>query len=259
MAAHSVAVSSHAWPAPGSQDAMTRFDTTRWSMVLAARGGPVEARAALDGLCRRYRPPVLAYIRRRGYSSENAEDLAQTFFARFLELAYHADADPARGRFRAFLLTALKRFLIDADEASHAAKRGGQVNFKSLDYQPNSGDSLQHLTDSHTPESAFERDWAATVLESAMFRLRHEATDAGKQKLFDHLSEFLLERPDEADYVRVAAELNLRRNTLAVAVHRLRHRLRELVREELAETTAGSSELDAEMRQLRAALNSVMS
>jgi RNA polymerase sigma factor (sigma-70 family) len=253
-----VAVSAHTSPVPGNQDTMTRFDTTRWSMVLRARGGPVEARAALDTLCRRYRPPVLAYVRRRGYSSENAEDLAQTFFARFIELAYHADADPARGRFRAFLLTALKRFLIDADAASHATKRGGQINFKSLDYQANSGDSLQHLADSQTPENAFERDWAATVLESAMFRLRHEATDAGKQKLFDHLSEFLLERPDEADYVRVASELNLRRNTLAVAVHRLRHRLRELVREELAETTADSGELEAEMRQLRAALNNVM-
>ena len=118
--------------APGRPKAMTRFDTTRWSIVLRARGEPAEARAALEALCRTYRPPVLAYVRRRGYSAETAEDLAQTFFARFLEQAYHADADPARGRFRAFLLTALKRFLIDADDEVNALKRGGNIQFVRL-------------------------------------------------------------------------------------------------------------------------------
>jgi len=236
---------------------MTRFDTTRWSIVLRARGEAGDARAALENLCQRYRPPVFAYIRRRGYATETAEDLAQTFFAKFLEHAYHADADPARGRFRAFLLTALKRFLIDADAERHALKRGGEIHFKSLDDELGS-DTLDGLAERQTPEMAFERDWAATVLESAMARLRSEATQAGKQQLFEQLSEFLLERPDETDYLRVAEALNLRRNTLAVAVHRLRHRLRELVRAEIAETTTDNSELESELRQLRASFNNVM-
>lgn len=233
---------------------MTRFDTTRWSIVLRARDNAGESRTALEALCRMYRPPVLAYIRRRGYSAETAEDLGQTFFAEFLERAYHANADPARGRFRAFLLTALKRFLIDADNEAHAVKRGGRIQLKSLDDSAISISNPENLADTETPERAFERTWAVTMLESAMLRLREEAVQAGKQELFDALSEFLTERPDEADYARVATTFNLRRNTLAVAVHRLRHRLRELVRDELAQTTIDRVDLEAELRDMRTAL-----
>lgn len=235
-----------------------RFDTTRWSMVLHARDGGDSARSALEELCRTYRPPVLAYVRRRGYRAETAEDLAQTFFAQFIEQAYHANADPARGRFRAFLLTALKRFLIDADNAAHAIKRGGRIQLKSLDQSSANDDTLNDLTDSESPERAFERSWAIAVLDAAMTRLRTEAAEAGKQALFEQLSEFLTEPPDEADYARVAAALNLRRNTLAVAVHRMRHRLQELVRAELAQTTIGRDEMESELRELRNSLGAVL-
>jgi len=221
---------------------------------MRARDGSGQARTALEALCRTYRPPVLAYIRRRGYSAETSEDLAQTFFFHFIEHAYHANADPARGRFRAFLLTALKRFLIDADNEAHAAKRGGGYQFKSLEQSTGNGNTLENLADSETPERAFERSWAVTLLEAAMGRLREEASSAGKTELFEQLSEFLTERPDEADYARVAAALKLRRNTLAVAVHRLRHRLRELIREELAQTTMDRADLESELRDMRAAL-----
>ena len=111
---------------------MGRFDTTRWSVVLRARGGPAEARSALEVLCRTYRPPVLAFVRSRGYAADAAEDLTQAFFTRFLERAWHASADPERGRFRSFLLTALKRFLIDADLETAALKRGGAIRFELL-------------------------------------------------------------------------------------------------------------------------------
>lgn len=235
---------------------MTRFDTTRWSIILRARGASSDARAALESLCRRYRPPVLAYIRRRGHDADDAEDLAQSFFTYFVEHACHADADPARGRFRAFLLTALRRFLVDAHEEARALKRGGAFQFTSLD--PRDGGDMLEQAGAQSPEDAFERDWAATVLEAALARLRAEAAQASKQRLFDQLREFLLERPDEADYERLATRLDLRRNTLAVAVHRLRHRLRELVRAELAETTADRQELETELRHLRAAFNNVM-
>lgn len=238
---------------------MAHFDTTHWSVVLRARGDEADARVALEALCRTYRPPVLAYVRRRGYTPDAAEDLAQTFFTRFLELAYHANADPQRGRFRAFLLTALKRFLIDSDAQAAAQKRGGNFHFRSLDSSGvNEHDILNHITDDDTPEHAFERSWAIALLDSAMHKLREEADKAGKAGLFDRLSEFLTDRPDETDYERVAVELNMRRNTLAVAVHRLRHRLRELVRTELADTTMDAGEMQSELRELRGALNVVM-
>src|SRR5574337_1655760 len=112
---------------------MGRFDTTRWSVVLHARGDPAAARRALEPLCRTYRPPVLAFVRSRGYRPDAAEDLTQAFFVRFLERAWHSSADPERGRFRSFLLTALKRFLIDADAEAAALKRGGGVKFVALD------------------------------------------------------------------------------------------------------------------------------
>lgn len=233
---------------------MTRFDSTQWSMVLRARGSNGEARAALDTLCRVYRPPVLAYIRGRGYSSDAADDLAQTFFARLLEEQYHAAADPARGRFRAFLLTALKRFLINSETHARTLKRGGGTRTETFD--EDDGEHLSSTDDG--PERAFERSWAVTLLDAALRRLRVEAAEAGKAEMFEQLQEFLTEAPDEPDYARAATALNLRRNTLAVAVHRLRHRLRELVREELLQTTAGREDLESELRVLRSTLAGVM-
>jgi len=235
---------------------MNRFNTTRWSLVLRAQSSGGDARSALETLCRTYRPPVLAYIRGRGYSSDVAEDLTQSFFAQFLERVGHADADPARGRFRAFLLTAIKRFLINATAEAHALKRGGRIHFESIDSSPHDAEIVP--AGSESPEQVFERAWALVVLDAALRRLREEARVADKRELFDHLRGFLTETPDEADYTRVAAAMNLRRNTVAVAVHRLRHRLRELVHEELAHTAAGGEEFEVELRELRTALGSGM-
>lgn len=232
---------------------MGRFDTTRWSIVLRAAGGPADARVALESLCRTYRPPVLAYIRSRGRAPDAAEDLTQAFFTRFIERAWYASADPDRGRFRSFLLTLLKRFLVDADDEAHAQKRGGKVRFESAEEV---GEAV--VDGAGSPEEIFEREWARAVLGAAFARLRTEAKAAGKLALFESLSEFLAERPDEADYARVAESLHLRRNTIAVAVHRLRHRLRDLVREELAETTAGRADMDTELHALRDALASAL-
>ncbi len=229
---------------------MASFETTRWSVVLRARGEPAQARVALEQLCRTYRPPVLAFVRRRGYAADAAEDLTQAFFTRFLERAWHSSADPERGRFRSFLLTALKRFLIDADAEAAALKRGGGLRFEMLE---DDFAGAEHASD--TPDIAFQREWARAVLKSAFARLRAEADQAGKGALFERLSEFLIERPDEADYARAADDLQMRRNTLAVAVHRLRHRLRDLVREELTQTTSNRAELEEELRSLRGSMN----
>jgi RNA polymerase sigma-70 factor (ECF subfamily) len=234
---------------------MSRFNTTQWSVVLGAQGTGAAARAALESLCRTYRPPVLAYVSSRGYRSDVAEDLTQAFFTRFLERADYSDADPARGRFRSYLLTAIKHFLINSAAEARRVKRGGRIQFESID-DKDDGDSLP--ADGGNPEEVFEQAWALVVLDSALRRLRKEAQLAGRGELFDHLRDFMAEPPDEADYARVAAALNLRRNTVAVSVHRLRQRLRELVREEVAQTASDRSALDIELRELRSALGAAM-
>lgn len=237
---------------------MNRFQTTRWSIVLHAGRDTAGARAALEELCRTYRSPVIAYVRSRGSNADEAEDLGQAFFARFIEGAYHAQADPARGSFRAFLLTALKRFLEDAFDHAHAQKRGGRVQFQSLEALNGVESEVENVADRDTPEQAFERAWAKAALRAAMRRLRAETAAAGRSELFDQLCEFLAERPSEADYERVAEALKMRRNTVAVAVHRLRQRLRELVHDELADTTLDGDGLKREMDQLQPSLAAVI-
>ena len=230
---------------------MSRFQTTRWSLVLDAAGTSPHARTALASLCDAYRRPVLAYVRRHVDTTDAAEDLTQAFFLQFIERAWHEAADPARGRFRSYLLTAVRRFLIDQHVQSRRIKRGVGVAFEPIDALSDGAPA-----DTEDPESVFNRDWALTVVDAALTRLREEAAAAGKLALFEQLCEFLIERPADTDYARAAAELTLRRNTLAVAVHRLRHRLRELVRAEIGETTSGSEALGQELRELRLALGS---
>src|SRR5262249_40231517 len=202
---------------------MNRFDTTQWSLVLRARGEGEAARAALEALCRTYRPPVFAYIRRHGYARDIADDLTQAVFARFLERASYESAEPELGRFRTFLLTAVQRFLINEGRAGQTVKRGGRVRVQPLD------ETDADAPDEETPERAFERSWAFVVLDNALRRLRAEADEAGKREQFDRLRTFLVEAPDKTEYGRIAAELGLRSNTLAVIVHRLRARLRAFV------------------------------
>jgi len=228
---------------------MSHFHTTRWSIVLQAKGNGQDARAALESLCAAYRAPVLAFIRGRGYRNDVAEDLTQSFFELFLKREDYAIADPARGRFRAYLLTAIRHFLVNDAEAANTAKRGGRIAFESIDDSADENACLSAVDG--TPEAAFDQAWALVILNSALRRLRHEAQLAGKQELFDQLRDFLIEAPDDEDYARVAAKLDMRRNTLAVSVHRLRLRLRELVQEEVTQTAVDRAGLETELRELR--------
>lgn len=225
------------------------FHTTRWSIVIGAKSDSEDGRAALDTLCRTYRSPVLAYLRARGYPPSDSEDLAQSFFERLLLRRSHATADPGHGRFRAFLLTALKRFLINEHEREHAYKRGGGRVIVALDPEID-------IPDIHasSPEETFERDYALTVIAQALERLRTEAAQAGKSDLFDQLSGFLLEPPDTAEYAALAEQLGMRRNTLTVAIHRMRNRLRGMVREVLLDTVDGNDALEIEISLLHNAL-----
>lgn len=229
---------------------MSGFETTRWSLVLHAGNDDAQGRRSLEALCAAYRAPVHAFVRHTTGSSHDAEDLTQAFFAYFLERRVHASADPERGRFRSYLLGAVRNFLSTQRRQRVALKRGG-------DLADAGSDALDALTDERAeadPEQVFEREWALTVLTRALDRLQTEARIAGKETWFLQLRESLVSPPGETDYAQLAETLGARRNTLAVAVHRLRQRLDELVREELADTVAGTAEILAEQRDLGAFL-----
>lgn len=216
------------------------FETTRWSLVQTAGTGDADARAALEELCRIYRPAVLAWLRGRGYSRNDAEDLTQGFFARFIEKRLHETAAPERGRFRTYLRTALHHFVINAAEYEHAARRHPGRPASDLDPE------TLTAAEGDAPDRAFERAWALTLVQRAMQRLRRETAEAGKAALFERLQDCLVEPPAGQEYARIAAAAGTRPNTIAVAAHRLRERLRALVREEIALTVADRAEIDAE-------------
>jgi RNA polymerase sigma factor (sigma-70 family) len=230
---------------------MGLFQTTRWSLVLKTRDA--HAHHALEELCRSYRMPVLTYIRRSVKRREDAEDLTQAFFERLLTHRAYAQADPERGSFRAFLLTALRRFLINADAHDRAAKRGGDTEAVSLREVDGTGHADASLAD-ESPEGAFDRAFALAVLRRAMATLEAEAREAGKAEQFAAVKSFLSDEPGAAEYVEVAERLGMRANTVAVTVHRLRHRLRSLVRAELDDTVDNAGTADAEIAHLRLAL-----
>jgi RNA polymerase sigma-70 factor (ECF subfamily) len=224
---------------------LSHFDTTHWSVILEGRRGPDQGRAALSEICTAYRRPVFAYLRGRGYAPTDADDLTQEFFARFVEHRWDQKADPQRGRFRAYLLSALHHFLANQLASQHAYKRGGDLRRVDLD------DVAPAVADGESPEQAFNRNWMLTVLDRAMRQLEHEASALGKDAVFQRLADYLVEAPDAADYRQVAAELGRRANTVAVYVHRLRQRLRQLVREELARTVGDPADVEAELHALR--------
>ncbi len=230
---------------------MSAFQTTRWSLVLAARDQGGGAADALGELCRRYRRPVLAYLRASGHRGVDAEDLLQGFFLALLEKRYDRAADPSRGRFRSFLLTALKGWLANAHDSARALKRGGGIRHDDIDDHADRDSSLAR---GESPEHAFDRDFALTLIECALERLQREADAAGRAGLFAALSVHLVEPAEGGDYRRIADELGMTPNHVAVSVRRWRRRLAELVRAELADTLADPTQADAELAALRRGL-----
>jgi RNA polymerase sigma factor (sigma-70 family) len=228
-----------------------RFATTRWSIVAAA-GNPSTPRAAtaLEELCEIYWPALYAFLRGRGYSPDVAQDLTQGFFTRLLETGAIRAADPARGRFRAFLLTALKRYVINEyDRATTANRGGGRIHF-SLDFDHAERLYTRLRQDDDTPERVFDRKWAAIALERARERLRHEYHEAGKKDLADALMPYLTEISELPAYRAIATRLDLSEGAVKVAVHRLRQRYGTILRLEIAETVDRPADIEAEIRDL---------
>jgi RNA polymerase sigma factor (sigma-70 family) len=234
---------------PGS----SQFPTTRWTLVVAA-GDPQrkDARSALVSLCENYWYPLYAYLRRRGYAPDQAQDLTQEFFMRVLEGRYLDRADPEKGRFRSFILTSLKFFVADEQDRQRAQKRGGGA-VVSLEFS--SGEERYQREPGHyeTPDRIFERRWALSMLERVMETLRDEFVQHGRPENFERMKVFLLGQ-SEAPYADLAREMNTSEGALKVAIHRLRKRYRELFRQEIADTVADPAKVESELRYLAAVL-----
>jgi RNA polymerase sigma factor (sigma-70 family) len=235
-----------------------RFATTHWSMVVSAGGSrSSEASRSLAALCENYWFPLYAFVRRAGYSAEDAEDLTQEFFVHLLAKNYLSVADRQRGRFRSFLLGAMKHFLANEERRQGARKRGGHRLVMPLDFH--SGEDRYKLiepADNSTPERLYERRWALTLLDLVLDRLREEFGAAGKLESFDRLKQFLVGGATRSTYFEVAGELGMSEGAVKVAVHRLRRRYRKLLKEEIARTIVGPESLEDELGELLAALGS---
>ena len=233
-----------------------RFVTTHWSVVLAAgAGSSPAAQTALETLCRTYWYPVYAFVRRRGFAVEDAQDLTQEFFLRLLERASLSHVAREKGRFRAFLLATLRNYLTNEWNRAQTAKRGGGQSLISWDEMRAEERYAQEPVADATPESLYERRWALNVMDQALTRLRDEARADGKDAQFEQLKPFLSSPGSEAEYARVAGELGMTPSAVPVAVHRLRRRFGALARAIVAHTVAAPDEVEDELHALVQALS----
>ena len=244
---------------PGTlQGGGATFPTTQWSMI--ALGGDdsdestTAAEQGLAGLCRDYWPPIYAFIRRRGFSSHDAQDLTQAFFVYLIESKAYARADREQGKFRTFLLVVLKRFLSDAYEREHRLKRGGDREFVFLDKDVEAAEALYEssamMTKDGSEERLFDWDWAEALVARAMKALRAEYAIGAKTRVFSELQTFLTGGRGLPTQEQVAARLDMPVETLRSHLSRLRTRYRELLRGEIGRTVASEDEVDAELRYL---------
>lgn len=224
-------------------------------MVLTAgRRDTTHARAALEKLCQTYWYPLYAYVRRRGHSPADSQDLTQAFFARLLERNWVGRADQQKGHFRSFLLSAMNHFLADEWDRVRAQKRGGGVAPLPLQFDTAETRYGLEPADQVTPESSYERRWALTLLDEVLRRLRLEYEQEGRAELFAALHPCLVGDRTAQPYAELAVQLRVSEGTVKSAVHRLRQRYRQLLRDEIAQTVVESSEVDEELRHLFAVL-----
>lgn len=228
-----------------------RFETTQWSLVSAASEAD-DRRGALESLYRSYCSPVYFFIRRRGYSRQDAQDLTQDFFVHLVEKNAFRRADPSRGKFRTFLLGSLEFFLQHAAERAHSQRRGGQANMVLVDDE--TAEAHYQLADPGlTAEQIFDARWAGTLIEGALARLQAEMEQAGRRELFEQIWGFVVEGEDSS-YSEIAHRTGLTMSATKTAIYRLRSRYRALLRDEIARTVTSSADFDEEIRALRSSL-----
>lgn len=229
----------------------SQFAMTRWSIVLAAGQWPEgsTAKRAMSELAQIYWFPLYAYLRRKGSSPADAQDLVQGFFTRMLEKDTLISADQTKGKFRSFLLGSLKNFHANVWDASHAQKRGGSQPLLSLDRIDAESRYAIEPVDDMTPERLYEKQWALTVLDQVLKQLQQDYLTRGQSAIFDALEHVLVggEKPSHA---QIATQLNMNESAVKVAAHRLRKRYRELLRQEIAHTVAQGGSVDEEIREL---------
>ena len=227
------------------------FATTKWTVVLTAgRNTRPRAQRALQELCRIYWYPLYVYVRRRGHSKEDAEDLTQGFFARFLQGNYLETVSKEKGRFRAFLLASLKHFLANEYDRANRQKRGGGQRLFSLDWQEAENRYRIDPADELSPDKLYDRAWAVTLLECVLARLRDESVRDGRLDQFQRLRAFLMLGKSAIRYAETAAALNVTEGALRVTVHRLRRRYRELLIEEISQTLSDPAMAAQEIKAL---------
>jgi RNA polymerase sigma-70 factor (ECF subfamily) len=233
------------------------FVTTHWSVVLqAGADDSIASASALERLCQTYWYPLYVFVRRKGHSPHDAQDLTQEFFARFLEKKYVALADQGRGKFRTFLLRSLEHFLINEWQKGQAAKRGGTHRVISWDEDEVEQRYLAERANGEAPDKVFEKRWAMSVLEQVMVHLRQEFSEPDKQELFDSLKQSIWGETSTVSYETIGAKLRMTEGAVKIAAHRLRQRYRELLRAEVAQTVGSSAEVDEELKYLAAVLRS---
>ncbi len=242
---------------PVERQAGAAFRTTHWSVVLhAAATESPEAAEAMSRLCSVYWYPLYAYVRRKGYKPEEAQDLTQEFFARLLAKHYLRTLDRQKGKFRSFLLAALEHFLAKEWRDANRLKRGGDRVILSLDQCDAENRYLVEAVENVTAEHIYERRWALTLLNQAMNRLRDEFASAGRLALFEALESSLTGEGATSTYANMCAKLDMTEGAIKVAVHRMRARYGELVRAEIADTVSATEDVDDELRHLLATLAS---
>ena len=237
---------------PGTlQEGGASFATTQWSIVARSALADVpEAQNAIAKLCEAYWPPIYSFIRRRGYTPSDAQDLTQSFFAFFLRTKAYARVDPLHGKFRSFLLASVKHFLSDNWDRDQAIKRGGSYQFVSLNQETAEAFYDAASASDSTAEHLFELRWAKTVTAGALNSLREELQAEGKIKLFEQLKSFLTGGSVLPSYDDASARTGLPRATVKTHVHRLRQRYRDIVRREIARTVSAPHEIEEELHHL---------
>ena len=228
------------------------FRTTRWSVVLAAGGRSPDSRRALSELCAQYWFPLYAFLRRSGWETADAEDLTQGFFLRLMEKQDLAAVHPDKGRFRSFLLKALKFYAANEWDRRRAAKRGGDLEQVELSFEDGEP-RYQSMGDECSPEDLYERSWARAVSAGALEAVRLDYARRGREEQFEALEGTLTGATDDS-YRAIAARLDKSEGAIKVAVHRLRQRFGSELRSQVAQTVAGPEQLEAELRNLIAVL-----